>query len=321
MKLDSEWVVIHRLALLSGFEPQNVHCCINSCIAYTGHYIHDESCPFCKEARYTSRGRPRRTFLYIPLIPRLQALFHNPTMIEQMAYRQNFAPSDRVIRDVFDGNWYRQLCSRHVVIDSVKRRHKYFDKQHDIALALSADSYLLFKRRRGGPSATPIILQNFNLPPQIRTRLENLICVGVIPGPHQPKDIESFLVPFDDECALLADGVRTFDACTKSHFDLHAYVIFEDGDIVAIEKLLNIKGHNAIYPCQSCEIHGVRNITGRGTVYYTPLGTPDLDHQPRPSLDPHNLPLRSHQSYLEMHHELKVSTVKEKAIIAKQSGI
>ncbi|KAG2121440.1 hypothetical protein DEU56DRAFT_713257, partial [Suillus clintonianus] len=134
--------------------------------------------------------------------------------------------------------------------------------------------------------------------------------------------IESFLAPFDDECAVLADGVRTLDGSTRNHFDLHAYVIFEDGDIVAIEKLLNIKGHNAVYPCRSCEIQGVRNITGRGKVYYTPLSTPDLDHQPRPSLDPHHLPLRSHQSYLDAHDKLWSATTRtEKAVIAKQTGI
>jgi hypothetical protein len=260
--------------------------------------------------------------MYIPLIPRLQALFHNPAIIEQMTYRHNFVPSERIIKDVFDGEWYRQLCSHRVVIDGVERRHKYFHKRHDIALALSADGYLIFKRRRGGPCATPILLQNFNLPPQIRTRLENLICVGVIPGPHQPKDIESFLVPLDDECAILADGVRTLDASSRNHFDLHAYIIFEDGDIVAIEKLLNIKGHNAVYPCRSCKIQGVRNITGRGKVYYTPLGTPDLDHQPRPSLDPHHLPLRSHQNYLDTYEILKsVTTRTATAAIAKQTGI
>ncbi|KAG2121439.1 hypothetical protein DEU56DRAFT_746664, partial [Suillus clintonianus] len=144
MTLDSEWVIVHRLALLSGIEPQNIHCCIQSCIAYTGQYVHDERCPFCDEARYTKHGHPRRTFMYIPLIPRLQALFHNPTMIEQLTYRHNFAQSDRLIRDVFDGEWYRKLRSRHVVVDGVKRRHKYFHEPHDIALALSADSYLLF---------------------------------------------------------------------------------------------------------------------------------------------------------------------------------
>ncbi|KAG0691722.1 hypothetical protein DFH29DRAFT_1010338 [Suillus ampliporus] len=47
-----------------------------------------------------------------------------------------------------------------------------------------------------------------------------------------------------------------------------------------------------------------------------------LDHQPHPSLDLLDLPLHSHQSYLDIHNTLELaSTVKEKATIAKQSGI
>ncbi|KAF9228535.1 hypothetical protein BS17DRAFT_683379, partial [Gyrodon lividus] len=90
-----------------------------------------------------------------------------------------------------------------------------------------------------------IILQNLNLPPEIRTHLRNLICVGVVPGPHQPKDLGSFLSPLDDKYAALANGIHTHNAQDEIEFSLHGYVIFKNGDILAIEKILNIKGHNA----------------------------------------------------------------------------
>ncbi|KIK73375.1 hypothetical protein PAXRUDRAFT_178602, partial [Paxillus rubicundulus Ve08.2h10] len=80
---------------------------------------------------------------------------------------------------------------------------------------------------------------------------EHLICLGVIPGPHQPKDYESFLAPLDDKCASLAFGVHTFNALSHSQFNLHGYIVFKDGDIVAFEKLLNIKGHNTLHTCCS----------------------------------------------------------------------
>ncbi|KIJ13519.1 hypothetical protein PAXINDRAFT_117019, partial [Paxillus involutus ATCC 200175] len=66
MSLDSEWVTLHRLALLSGIQPINIDCCVNSCIAYTQQYIHHEECPYCKEARYTRSRKARRTFCYLP---------------------------------------------------------------------------------------------------------------------------------------------------------------------------------------------------------------------------------------------------------------
>ncbi|KAF7354170.1 hypothetical protein MVEN_01104700 [Mycena venus] len=114
---------------------------------------------------------------------------------------------------------------------------------------------------------------------------------GVIPGPHPPKDAHSFLIPYDNECAALAVGVRTFNAATRDFFMLRGYNLFEMGDIIVIEKSLNIKGHNSFCPCRSCEIRGTRNIAGKEKVYYVPLTWPDGR-----SWDPEDLPSRSQET-------------------------
>ncbi|KIK79836.1 hypothetical protein PAXRUDRAFT_160199 [Paxillus rubicundulus Ve08.2h10] len=86
--------------------------------------------------------------------------------------------------------------------------------------------------------------------------------------------------------------------------------------------MLNIKGHNAYSPCRSCKIKGVRDIGGAGTIYYTPLTTPNQPNQTRPSADPDNLPLCSHSDFI---HAIKTmnnaSTQTERDGIAKQCGI
>lgn len=71
-----------------------------------------------------------------------------------------------MICDVFDGARYQALCGKRVVVDGVQLCHHYFEEDNDFALDLTVDGYLLFKWWRGGPTATPIILQNLNLPPQ-----------------------------------------------------------------------------------------------------------------------------------------------------------
>ena len=153
-----------------------------------------------------------------------------------------------------------------------------------------------------------------------------MICTDIIPGPHQSKDLESFLAPLDDELALLADRIPTFDALTGCHFLLHAYTIFKNGDIVAMERVLNLKGHNGLSPCRSCKIHGVRNISARGTVYYVPLCTPNVTHQTRPSVRPDALDLRTHHQILTTIHLLDAAqnptqTKQQRAKISKDSGI
>ena len=110
----------------------------------------------------------------------------------------------------------------------------------------------------------------------------------------------SFLAPLDDELVQLAFGVRTFDALDLIHFLLRAFVILVHGDLVAIAKMLGIKGHNGFSPCRSCKIKGVRNIPAKSTTYYTPLVTPDVPHQTRPNVDPRNLEMRQHSDFKDV---------------------
>ncbi|KAI0071732.1 hypothetical protein K474DRAFT_1583312, partial [Panus rudis PR-1116 ss-1] len=95
----------------------------------------------------------------------------------------------------------------------------------------------------------------------------------------------SFLTPYENERVTLAKGVECYDCLAKELFPLHAYQIFAEGDILAIEKLLGIKGHNAFTPCRDCLIHGHRNVSGGQTIYYTALRGPLIPDQPAPPLE------------------------------------
>ena len=107
----------------------------------------------------------------------------------------------------------------------------------------------------------------------------------------------SFLAPFDEERVLLAFGVQTFDSLNRCHFALRGYVILEHGDLLAIAKMLGMKGVNGYSPCRSCKTKGVRDITRQSKTYYIPLRTPDTPHQTRPHADPRNLEMRRHSDF------------------------
>jgi Transposase family tnp2 len=323
LQISSHYVIAHRLAVLSGVEPIWIDCCPNSCIAYTGDYKDDEQCPVCSEDRFKrNTQQPRRTFCYIPLIPRLQNFFTNEKSVKELLYRHNYRPSKTAISDVFDAEHYRELRKKRVTVDGQELPHKYFSGKYDIAFSVCLDGYLLYKRRRGGPSATPIVIQIYNLPPEIRTLIARSMSLGIIPGPKGPKRPETFLHPFDAECVELARGVRTFDCITGTHFSLHAYNLFPHGDIIAIEKLLNIKGHNGKCPCRSCEIAAINNPESREKTYYVPLSFPKQPGSIRQTRDPLNLPLRTHESWAEVTAQIAIAPlVKDRKEIAMQSGI
>ncbi|KAG8703712.1 hypothetical protein FRC09_003998 [Ceratobasidium sp. 395] len=294
--IPSEFVAYRRLRIAAGLETRMYDMCIGSCVCFLGKYADLQSCPYCHEPRFSAANRPRRSFYYTPLIPQLQALYRSHDMLEKLGYRAlvENASEPGVYEDIYDGEHYRTL--RATQLDP-NDEYRILDDPRDLALALSTDGFSLFKRRRSGHStAWPLIFINYNLHPRYRTHLEHIICVGVIPGPKQCKDLNSFLVPVLQELILLERGVETLHASPADdgelfEFDLRAFLLAIIGDIPAVSKMLAMKGHNAILPCRACL---TRSIIGANSVQYLPLTYPgDPDGFP-----PEFLFMRTHADFL-----------------------
>lgn len=306
-----------RAARLSGIKPVKVDCCMNSCCAYTEQYRSLSRCPFCKAERYGGDGKPRKQFSYLPITDRLTQLFALRSTADVLDYRAEHDSAHRYhdkICDIFDGQHYQTLRSQQVSVDGKILAHKHFSDRRDIALGLSVDGFCPFKKRK--QTCWPIILFNYNLPPDIRFHLENIICVGVIPGPTQMKDIDSFLALLIAELKLLAAGVRAFDVRSSSLFSLHAYLILAFGDIPAAAKLMRMKGHNAKSPCRACHIEGIRIPHSSNKIHYIPLYRSEAPY------DPLALPLRNHHDFLSNAAEvLAEPDATESNELAKKYGI
>jgi len=82
-------------------------------------------------------------------------------------------------------------------------------------LGLSTDGFGPFKHHI--KTAWPIILFNYNLPSEERFQKDNIISVGIIPGPKKPGDCDSFLWPLIQELLQLAIGVTASMHCLKHH--------------------------------------------------------------------------------------------------------
>ncbi|KAJ7245753.1 hypothetical protein C8J57DRAFT_1082019, partial [Mycena rebaudengoi] len=138
-----------RIAFLSGIKPIKYHCCKGSCCCFVGPYEVLDACPYCEEPRYDPRGRPRATFDYLPLIPRLKALFACEELLyHELLYRGRYTPKTGKISDIFDSLHYRRLRDRNVRIEDVVFDHLFFDQDTDIAIGLSADGVCPFKNRK-----------------------------------------------------------------------------------------------------------------------------------------------------------------------------
>ena len=163
----------------------------------------------------------------------------------------------------------------------------------------------------------------YNLPPEKRNHLKNIIPISVVPGPKKPKDIDSFLYPLLEELLKLSDGVRAFDSRTRKLFCLRAFLILAFGDIPAMSFLMKMKGHNGVSSCRSCNIRGLRVPNVDGTAHYVPLDRSSHPEAEQPlKYDPRRLPMRTHDEFLRNAQEVVTARTRaEEDRLAKLYGI
>jgi len=288
---------------LSELEQKSIECCKNSCCAFDGAYRDEKKCPFCQANRYLDKAETRAAnyFHPIPITPRLQALFSNRDKVIEMRYhveedqRHDSDDSEQlVLNDIFDGRHYQTLQGEYVRLSDPEEvlEHRFFSDSRDIALGLSLDGFTFYedlgrKESKNTYNSWALILINYNLPPDQRTLQKNIIFLCFIPGPGQPKDLNSFLVSLVEELTHLARGIpNTYDADTCTFFCLHAYLIIVFGDMPAIVKAMCMKGHNGMSCCRICSIIGQKHTKatamqqggqelGISTTYYPALQGPD----------------------------------------------
>jgi len=243
---------------LSRFEPIKLECCINSCVCFTGLHTGLNECPRCKTSHLNESGEARQTFSYMPLIPRLHAFMSNRAYATHLQYRADeHAKTCRngMTTDIFNRLHYRLLLGERVVAGDQRLVHHYFLDHRDVALCFTTNGFDPFKKQK--QTVWILLVFNYNLPPDQRFQQDNILCVGIIPGPKKPWDADLFIYPLVQELLKLAVSVSAYDALSRSVFALHTYLITAFGDIPAVSMLMNMKGHNGASPCRMCKIKGI----------------------------------------------------------------
>lgn len=245
----------------------------------------------------------------------------NPHYAAAMQYQAEHQHDPSKMTNIFDGEHYRSLLTKPVTVADETLPFCHFLDERDIALGLSTDGFCPFKRQRS-QTAWPLVLFNYNLPPDERFRKRHLISVGIIPGPKKPTDLDSFLWPLVQELLQLAIGVTAFNACTKCMFLLHVYLIVVFGDIPAVAMVMRMKGQNGYSPCRMCGITGIRPPGASCTTHYVPLNRQKFPDATPAQFDPRDLPLRTHTQFLEQAKAVQYATTKTASEdLAKQYGI
>ena len=328
MEIGTEYVASRTLERVSGLSARVYDCCAKSCICFTGEFESLTSCPLCGEPRRDERKRARNQFRYIPVIPRLQAMFRDQRTVESLRYRfEREADPDR-IEDVWDSAVLRELMRRKVAVDGRIQEYTYGELDTDIFLAVTCDGISIHKgigarRSKTEYACFPLELIVLSFPPEVRTQDRYVYSLGMIPGPHEPKHLDSFFWPFYLECLEGLKGIQTYHAVTRQFFPLRFYCPLAFGDLKAMIKLKGTVGVGGLRPCHECHVEAIRDTwsTGpRNRTYYVPLTVPGHTEH-RLTHDILNN-LRTHEDYEETYHCLDTAPNEaERKRIRKATGI
>jgi hypothetical protein len=261
------------IADLTGVAPTMTHMCPGSCTAYTGPFQDMDQCPYCGDPRFVestqvngkTKLQARQEFCTIPIGPSLQALYRSPVTAQKTAYRAEKTSSmlaeqqehDQPMRytDYIDGTLYQQLLADGVI------------GSDDLILVFSIDGAQLMKLKKSDCWIYIWIL--YDLAPTLRYKKHYVLPGGFIPGPKNPVNIESFLLP-GLQClsAIQREGLGIWDAACDKVFTSYPFLLFQTADGPALSHVNGLNGHKGALGCRIfCPFHSRRK---QGASQYYP---------------------------------------------------
>lgn len=142
--------------------------------------------------------KPRQTYCYHSVIDYLRRFLAQPGFQGKCEEWRTRNKEVNVFSDIYDGRIWAQFQA----IDGVP----FLQVPYNYALTLNVDWFQPFKHTQHSIGVMYLAINN--LPREIRFLPENVLIVGIIPGPHEPsKHINTFITPLVEELLLLWSGV------------------------------------------------------------------------------------------------------------------
>lgn len=220
-----------------------------------GHLL--QSCSIKGKSGMRTIYRPIKVYPYCSLGKSLRKLASRPGFLkccEQWRTRPDFRKYGYVC-DVYDGDVWKSFVES-----------GFLQAPLNFLLTLNVDWFSPFDRSRYSVGAIYLTIQN--LPRSLRYHPDNIILVGIIPGPTEPKHtINSFLAPLVQE--LQEAWVSGIAVTTPSGVPTVIRVALScvACDIPATRKVCGFLGIRATLGCNKClkQFVQVQNATGKWT--------------------------------------------------------
>src|SRR5712672_200472 len=285
--------------------------CINLCIAYTGPFLGLDSCPTCSEPRYDqfrveiTSGKEkvaRQQFHTIPIGPQLQALYQDPQSATYAHYLHQ--ERSRILQEIKENGCLEEYNDVLHGKDLIEAFREGSIGEDDIVLMFSIDGAQLYAKKASACWIYIWVL--FNLAPEKRYKKKHVLIGGFIPGPNNPKNIDSFLFPGIQHLrALQAEHLKIWDAALQREIQAKLFLAILAADGPGMMHITGLVGYHGKHGCRLyCGLSGRREPSGK---HYFPAllkpvhynidgcahGDVDVRHLPKPSQKHYNNNLRS----------------------------
>src|SRR6266702_576407 len=288
-----------------GIESIVHHMCINSCIVYTGPFSELDSCPMCSEARYdqfcleASSGAekiPWQEFHTIPIGPQLQALYRDPESARRAHYLRE--ERSRVLAEIDQCGFlkvYGDVLHGSEIIEAFQDGHIGED---NIVLMFSIDGAQLYAKKASACWIYIWVL--FNLSPDLRYKKKHVFIGGFIPGPKNPKNTDSFLLPgLYHLRALQKEGLALWDSALNQQMKSKIFLALLAADGLGMMHVTGLVGYHGKHGCRLyCGLPGHREPHGKH--YFPALLRPinyNIEGSMHADIDIRSLPIASSDIY------------------------
>lgn len=165
-----------------GFGYDMIHACKNDCILYRKQYEKMEICPRCSASRWETdkhtgeekQGIPVKVLRYFPIKERLKRMFRSKRMAEESRWHFSNARVDGTLRHPVHSLTWAQ---------GNDKWPDFAAEPRNLRLGLSTDGMNPFSIQSTNHSTWPVMLVNYNMPPTMCMKAENIMLTMLIPGP------------------------------------------------------------------------------------------------------------------------------------------
>ena len=127
----------------------------------------------------------------------MKGLLCRPNFIADCQRWHNRNIPNDVLGDIYDGRVWKEF--------RVINEKPFLDDSHTFTFSLNVDWFQPYKHVTDSIGA--VYLSILNLPRNLRYKPENIILCGILLGPKEPKDLNSYLYPLVHELLLLWEGI------------------------------------------------------------------------------------------------------------------